>query len=90
MGCTIGNGGRSAGHDTVAVEVGYWRGRRRGMVRGRMEGVRLMETEVPAGLTGSVSKGHGGEERRRHVKGGGEWKRGGRRKDELRRTKGDI
>jgi hypothetical protein len=40
----------------------YWRrGRRRGMVGGRMEGMRLMETKVPAGLTGSVSKGHGGK-----------------------------
>jgi hypothetical protein len=61
MGCTIGNGRWSAGHDTVAVQVRYWWGRRRrGMMRGRMEGVRLMETEVPAGLTGSVSKGHEG------------------------------
>jgi hypothetical protein len=39
----------------------YWRRGRRGMVGGRMEGMRLMETKVPAGLTGSVSKGHGGE-----------------------------
>ena len=93
MGCAIGNGGRSAGHDTVTIEMRYWRGRRRGMVGGRMEGMGLMETKVPAGLTGSVSKGHGGQEEggeARHVKRGGEWKRGGRRKDELRRTKGDI
>ena len=60
------------------------------MVGGRMEGMGLMETEVPAGLTGSVSKGHEGKGEARHVKGGEEWKRGGRRKDELRRTKGDI
>jgi hypothetical protein len=65
MGCTIGNGRRSAGHDTVAVQMRYWRGRgRRGMVGGRMEGMGLMETKVPAGLTGSVSKGHGGREER--------------------------
>jgi hypothetical protein len=93
MGCTIWNGRRSAGHDTVAVEMRYWRRGRRGMVGGRMEGMGLMETKVPAGLTRSVSKGHEGKEKGgevRHVKGGEEWKRGGRRKDELRRTKGDI
>ena len=95
MGCTVGNGRRSARHGTVTIEMRYYwrRGGRRGMVRGRMEGMGLMETEVPAGLTGSVSKRHGGTEEggeARHVKGGGGWKRGGRRKDELRRTKGDI
>jgi hypothetical protein len=31
-----------------------------------------------------------GSEVKGHVKGGRGWKRGGRRKDELRRTKGDI
>jgi hypothetical protein len=61
MGCTVGNGRRSAGDDAVPVEMRYWRrGRRRGMVGGRMEGMGLMETKVPAGLTGSVSKGHEG------------------------------
>lgn len=69
MGCTIGNGRRSAGHDTVTVEMRYWRGRGRGMVGGRMEGMGLMETKVPAGLTGSVSKGHEGTGEVRHVKG---------------------
>jgi len=44
MGCTIGNGGRSAGDDAVTVDMRYWRGRRRGMVGGRMEGMGLMET----------------------------------------------
>ena len=57
------------------------------MMRGRMEGVGFMETKVPAGLTGSVSMRHGGDG---HVKGRGGWKRGGRRKDELRRTRSDI
>lgn len=56
MGYTIWNGRRSSWHDTIAVEMGY---RRRGwwgwsMVRGRMEGMGLMETKVSAGLTGSV------------------------------------
>jgi hypothetical protein len=58
MRCAIGNGGRSAGYDTVTIEMRYWRGRR-GMVRGRMEGMGLMETKVPTGLTGSVPMGHG-------------------------------
>ena len=92
MGSAIGNGSRSARHDTVTVEMRYWR-RGRGMVGGRMEGMGLMETKVPAGLTGSVSNGHGGKGEGgevRHVKGGREWKRGGRQKDEMRRTKGDI
>ena len=82
----VGDRRRSGWDDTIAIEVGHWRW-------GRMEGMGLMETKVPAGLTGSVSKGHGGQEEggeARHVKRGGEWKRGGRRKDELRRTKGDI
>jgi hypothetical protein len=56
MGYAIGDGGRSARYDTVTVEMRDWRGRRRrGMVRGRMEGMGLMETKVPTGLTGSVS-----------------------------------
>jgi hypothetical protein len=75
MGCTIGNGRGSARYDTVTIEMRYWRGGRRGrMVRGRMEGMGLMETKVPAGLAGSVSMGHGRKEEggeARHVKGGG-------------------
>ena len=72
MGCTIGNGRGSARYDTVTIEMRYWRGGRWWwMVRGRMEGMGLMETKVPAGLTGSVSKGHGEGGEARHVKGGG-------------------
>jgi hypothetical protein len=44
MGCTIGDGGRSARYDTVTIEMRNWRRGRRGMVRGRMEGMGLMET----------------------------------------------
>jgi hypothetical protein len=56
MGYTVWNGRRGSWHDAIAVEMGY---RRRGwwgwsMVRGRMESMGLMETNVSAGLTGSV------------------------------------
>jgi hypothetical protein len=83
MGCTIGNRGRSAGHDTVTVEMWYWRRGRRGMVGGRMEGMGLMETKVPAGLTGSVSKGHEGKEEG----GGGKTREGGRGVETGRKAK---
>jgi hypothetical protein len=52
-----------------------------------------METKVSAGLAGVClieDMGGGVREGGNHVKGGWVWKRGGRRKDELRRTKGDI
>jgi hypothetical protein len=62
MRCAIWNGCRGTRDYTIAIEMGYWwrRGRGRTMVRGRMEGMGLMETKVSTGLTGSVSnRGHG-------------------------------
>jgi len=55
------------------------------MVRGRMEGMGLMETKVSAGLTGSVpNRGHGGRGGRKR---GEETREGGRGLETGRKAK---
>ena len=49
----VGDRRRSGWDDTIAIEVGHWRWGR--MMRERMKGMGLMETEVSTGLTGCVS-----------------------------------
>lgn len=70
----VRNRRRSSRDDAIAIEVGHWR---RGRMMGeRMEGVGLMETKVPTGLTGGVSnRGHGGRGRTREGETGRKAKR---------------